>query len=443
MSAVLLKTALVAAVAQRVQSASAPLDEDHHHDDEWWEHLETLHAQRGEHLYVHMIPHSHDDVGWLKTPDEYYSGSSQNIQTAGVYMIIDSVMDQLLADPKKRFTQVEMKFYSLWWDEQTEERREQARTLVKEGRLEFVNAGWSMHDEACTHHDDMMNNMMIGHEWLEANFGDYARPHVGWHIDPFGHSNANPRLFAEMGFDSWFFARIDYEDRAKRMKEKSMQWVWKPFDESLGDNVSIFTSTMPDHYHAPAEFRYDENNFGTDPVVTNKNLETFNADAKMRKLRRYILDDARHFMTPRLMIPWGDDFFFSNAHLTFANLDRTIEYFNNKYDDITLLYSTPSEYINALKEQDVEWPVRTDDMFPYADSEDNYWTGYFTSRADKKKQERQVASNFHSSTKLYAQELLKADVSSEMEQEILDKKYSMMDALGIMQHHDAITGTAK
>jgi len=123
---------------------------------------------------------------------------------------------ELIADPNKRFTQVEMKFFSMWWDEQDEARRNDVRKLVKSGQLEFVNAGWSMHDEACTHYDDMMNNMMIGHEWLENEFG--IRPRVGWSIDPFGHSNANARLFAEMGFDSWFFARIDYEDKAVRME---------------------------------------------------------------------------------------------------------------------------------------------------------------------------------------------------------------------------------
>ena len=108
-----------------------------------------------------------------------------------------------------------------------------------------------MHDEACTHYDDMMNNMMLGHEFIVREFGEWARPHVGWHIDPFGHSNANPRLFAEMGFDSWFFARIDFEDREVRMANKSMQWVWKPFAQSLGDQVSIFTHCMPDHYWTP------------------------------------------------------------------------------------------------------------------------------------------------------------------------------------------------
>lgn len=237
----------------------------------------------------------------------------------------------------------------MWWNEQDRHTKEDVRRLARKGQLEFVNAGWSSHDEACTHYDDIMTNMMIGHEWIEREIGDFARPRIGWHIDSFGHSNGNPRLFAEMGLDAWFFARFDYQDKKQRMKDQTMQWVWKPFSESLGDDVSILTLAMPHHYNAPSEFRYDGRNFKHDPVVTDPNLETFNANEKMEILRKYILEDAEHFRTNRLMIPWGDDFFFSNAHLTYSNLERTIEYFNNKYDDITLIQSTPSEYVNALK----------------------------------------------------------------------------------------------
>lgn len=74
--------------------------------------------------------------------------------------------------------------------------------------------------------------MMYGNEWLYNTLG--VRPRVGWSVDPFGHSAGNPRLLADMGFDAWFFARLDYEDREKRVADKSMNYVWRPMKDSLG-----------------------------------------------------------------------------------------------------------------------------------------------------------------------------------------------------------------
>ena len=59
--------------------------------------------------------HTHDDVGWLKTVDDYYEGRHNEIQNVKVQLILDNVISELIVDPKKRFSYVEMKFFSMWW----------------------------------------------------------------------------------------------------------------------------------------------------------------------------------------------------------------------------------------------------------------------------------------------------------------------------------------
>jgi alpha-mannosidase len=158
--------------------------------------------------------------------DQYFDGSRKDIQFTNVRVELSSIVDSLIDDPKKKFSEVEMKFFSMWWDDQNDRKKEQVKRLVANGQLELINGGWSMHDEACPTYEDMIANMMIGHEFILKNFG--KKPRIGWQIDPFGHSNTNTRFFSEMGFDALFFARLDYKDKEKRMNDKELEYVWRP-----------------------------------------------------------------------------------------------------------------------------------------------------------------------------------------------------------------------
>jgi len=62
--------------------------------------------------------------------------------------------------------------------------------------------------------------------------------------------------------------------------------------------------------------------------------------------------------------------------------------------NVNMFYSTPSLYLEALKNSPTDWPIKNGgDFFPYANDIFSYWTGYFSSRPGLKLFER-VASNF-------------------------------------------------
>ena len=145
-----------------------------------------------------------------------------------------------------------------------------------------------------------------------------------------------------------------------------------------------------------------------------------------------------------MIIPWGCDFTYSNPRVNFGQMDSIIKFVNqiNK-KNITLMYSTPSEYLDAIEAQNLKWPVKYDDGFPYSDMPNEFWTGFFSSRAGSKKMIRDTSSYMHASEKLFAKEVIKQNVSDEKVSQILTAKDKIFDTLGVLQHHDAVTGTEK
>ena len=122
-------------------------------------------------LNIHLIPHSHDDVGWLRTPDNYY------IQQ--VREIITNVVKSLQLSPDRRFTQVESYYFHRWWSEQNEDVKNVFRKLVTSGQLIFINGGWTVNDEGAAHYNNIIDQMTYGLRFLDEEFGKCGHPKVG------------------------------------------------------------------------------------------------------------------------------------------------------------------------------------------------------------------------------------------------------------------------
>ena len=72
-----------------------------------------------------------------------------------------------------------------------------------------------MNDEAVPTYYQFIDQMTLGHEFLQETFDDAGKPSIGWHIDPFGHSGAMAVLFNLTGFDAFITNRIDYREKAR------------------------------------------------------------------------------------------------------------------------------------------------------------------------------------------------------------------------------------
>ena len=66
-------------------------------------------------------------------PSPHVNVARNDIQSAGVQYILDTVVRALLADPARKFTYVELAFFSRWWSQQTDATRVVVRNLVQQG----------------------------------------------------------------------------------------------------------------------------------------------------------------------------------------------------------------------------------------------------------------------------------------------------------------------
>lgn len=391
-------------------------------------------------INVHVIPHTHDDAGWIMTMQEYYDRRVKNI--------LDNMMVSLKENPDRTFIYVEQAFFTMWYPSQTEETKNTLKEWLKNGRFEFIMGGYVMHDESASHFQHILDQMRLGLQFLKTEFN--FTPTISWFIDPFGHSASNAYLLKEMGFETIVFVRIDYKEKNIRRANKTMEFNWRPYFDleseklysiNLKDfkdpkDTAIFTHITADHYCPFSDF----GKLNEDTIVkyTEEQL-----NSEVQKFVDQVKIQSSYYLHKELIYWFGCDFTFQKASINYNNLEPFMKKINeNKDFKINIFYSTPTKYFNKVKNMAIDYPsYNNNDFFPYADNEYAYWTGYFTSRPNLKVRVREAGNVLERVSNVLVEDILRGNTSSV--KEYLNKIFTLREKLAICQHHDAVAGTSK
>ncbi|NXN45013.1 MA2A2 mannosidase, partial [Rhinoptilus africanus] len=412
-------------------------------------------------LQVFVVPHSHNDPGWIKTFDKYYYDQTQHI--------LNSMVLKMQEDPRRRFIWSEISFFSKWWDNISAQKRAAVRRLVGNGQLEMVTGGWVMPDEANSHYFAMIDQLIEGHQWLEKNIG--VTPRSGWAVDPFGYSSTMPYLLKRSNLTGMLIQRVHYAIKKHFAATQNLEFMWRQtWDPDA--STDIFCHMMPFYsYDVP-------HTCGPDPKICCqfdfKRLPGGRincpwkvppraiTDANVAERAQLLLDQYRKksklYRSKVLLVPLGDDFRYDKPQewdAQFLNYQRIFDFLNSQPNlHVQAQFGTLSDYFDALyKKMGIVpgmkppgFPVLSGDFFSYADREDHYWTGYYTSRPFYKSLDRVLEAHLRGAEILYSLALAHARRTG------ADGRYPLSDYsllsnarrnLGLFQHHDAITGTAK
>ena len=381
-------------------------------------------------IQIVVLPHSHCDPGWIKTFDEYFQTQTRHI--------LDSAVAALLKDRRRTFVWAEISYFEWWWREQTTEARSGFKELLANGQWEFVTGGWVMPDEANTALYALEVQLDEGHDWLNRTFG--VQPEYGWSIDPFGYSPTMPYLLQKRGFKGALIQRVHYAVKKVLASKRQLEFRWRQTWDPDGEH-DLFTHLMPFYsYDVPhtcgpdpsvcCQFDFARlNGYGGCPWGKRPQPITASNVAERGAL---LLDQYRKksslYAHNVVLAPLGDDFRYqtaSEAEAQFTNYQQLMDWMKDQ-PGVSIRFGTLKDYFEALPTFDA--PVLKGSFFTYADRDDDYWSGYFTSRVFDKALDRRLESSLQAAESMGA-------TGVEMR--------SARRSLALFQHHDGVTGTSK
>jgi alpha-mannosidase II len=152
-----------------------------------------------------------------------------------------------------------------------------------------------------------------------------------------------------------------------------------------------------------------------------------------------------------IMVPHGGDSRYETtqeARNQFENLNRLAKYMNsNTSMNVEVKFGTLRSYFELLKQKNKkngkQFKTLTGDFFTHADKEDQYWSGFYSSKPFYKRLDRMVEHYLRSAEISYSLNYFMEYDMSNSTIELYKKLIVARKNLALFQHHHGITGTSR
>ncbi len=258
---------------------------------------------------VYLVPHTHFDVVWAFTKEDYYQ----------INELIYSKALELMKESEFKFC-IEQCFLLKAFEERNPKLWSGLREMIHLGKLEIVDGQWLMPDAMLPAGEVMIREILFGKRYAKEKFG--VDVPVAWAADTFGLNAQLPQVYKKSGYKWLAFRR----GLGKSVGNRVSEFLWRGLD-----GTTILSHWMPRGYRA-----------GLDLDKLEQTFKTLSGVAA----------------TSQILMPSG-----SGVTIPQEETPDAVNNWNKIHKDSSMRIATPREFFTALEQQERKFEVVDGEMY--------------------------------------------------------------------------------
>jgi alpha-mannosidase len=256
---------------------------------------------------IFLVPHTHYDVAWAFSKEEYLE-------------INETILEQalkLMEDPEFKFC-LEQTYLLKEMEKRNPSLFQRLKKMVKAGKCEIVDGQYLMADTMLPIGEVLVRDILVGKRYCQEKFG--IEVPVAWAADSFGMNAQLPQIYKKAGY-KWLAFR-----RGARPDITESEFLWKGLD-----GTTILAHWFPLGYRA--------------------GLYIDGWEKAFTELKKYA-------STPNILMPCG-----SGSMPPQPEINQKVKEWNQNHPDIPMRIATPSEFFPAVESDEKRVEVLAGELY--------------------------------------------------------------------------------